>query len=98
MDPKGNLKWKAPDSREALVQEHADLLAAIRNGTYINTLNTLVNATLTAITGRMSAYSGKQFKFDWALSKSRESFMPKELKFGKKPISSIPIPGKNQLV
>lgn len=98
MDPKGNLKWKAPDSREALVQEHADLLAAIRNGTYINTLNTLVNATLTAITGRMSAYSGKQFKFDWALSKSRESFMPKELKFGKKPISPIPIPGKNQLV
>lgn len=90
--------WKAPSSREALVQEHANLLAAIRSGQYINTLNPLINATLTAITGRMSAYSGLEFKFDWALSKSRESLMPKELKFGKNPISPIPVPGKNQLV
>lgn len=97
-DYKGNVIWKAPSSREALVQEHANLLAAIRSGQYINTLNPLINATLTAITGRMSAYSGLEFKFDWALSKSRESLMPKELKFGKNPISPIPVPGKNQLV
>ena len=45
------------------VQEHIDLIRIIRAGQKINELQTVAESTLTAIMGRMSAYSGKAVNF-----------------------------------
>lgn len=41
------------------VQEHVDLIQSIRDGTLLNEARPLAEATLTAIMGRLSAYSGQ---------------------------------------
>ena len=81
------------------------MLDSIRSGRRANTLDTLVNSTLVAVAGRMSAYSGKKFKYEWFLKKSGESLVPKNVDlYGreqdlrvKNPVS-VPVPGKYRLV
>ena len=46
------------------VQEHIDLIKAIRDDKPLNELEHVTNSTFTAILGRMSAYSGKTLKWD----------------------------------
>ena len=79
------------------VAEHKFLLDAIRNGRRVNTMDALLGSNLIAIAGRMSAFSGKKFKYGWMLAKSQESLAPKEWKFGKRAVS-VPVPGKYELV
>ena len=65
LDSNGKVVWKfegeAPDS---LVQEHADFVRAIRSGTPVNTAKDTAIATLVAIMGRESAYTGKAVLYD----------------------------------
>ena len=42
------------------MQEHTDLIESIRSGKPINELKNVAESTLTAIMGRMSAYTGKE--------------------------------------
>lgn len=79
------------------VAEHKFLLDAIRNGRRVNTMDALLGSNLIAIAGRMSAFSGKKFKYGWMLAKSQESLAPKEWKFEKRKVS-VPVPGKYELV
>jgi hypothetical protein len=60
------------------VQEHTDLIESIRSGTPLNELKQVAESTLTAIMGRMSAYTGKEVTWDQALN-SQEDLMPKDL-------------------
>lgn len=83
---------------ECMQAEHAFLLNSIRNGNRVNTINELVNSTLLAIAGRMSAFTGKKFKFDWMMKRSKESLAPEKFEFGKRPVSAVPVPGKTKLV
>jgi predicted dehydrogenase len=46
------------------VQEHMDLIKAIRDDKPLNELENVTNSTFTAILGRMSTYSGKTLKWD----------------------------------
>lgn len=46
------------------VQEHVDLVKAIRDNKPLNELEQVTNSTFTAILGRMAAYSGKTLKWD----------------------------------
>jgi myo-inositol 2-dehydrogenase / D-chiro-inositol 1-dehydrogenase len=46
------------------VQEHADLIKAIRDDKPLNELEQVTNSTFAAILGRMSTYSGKSLKWD----------------------------------
>ncbi len=80
------------------VAEHKYLLQAIRAGRRVNRLDELIGSTMLAIAGRMSAYSGKKFKYGWVLAKSKESLAPKEWKFGKYPLTGVPVPGKYPLL
>jgi len=98
-DRKGNKLWVCDKTKckESLVQEHKFLLDAIRNGRRVNTMDALLGSNLIAIAGRMSAFSGKKFKYGWMLAKSQESLAPKEWKFGKRAVS-VPVPGKYELV
>ena len=83
---------------QCMEMEHKFLLDAIREGRKVNTLTTLVNSTLWAIAGRMSAFSGKKFKFEWMMRKSKEDLVPKQIAFVKNPVAGVPVPGKYKLV
>ncbi|MGI8784512.1 MAG: Gfo/Idh/MocA family protein [Acidobacteriota bacterium] len=60
-DPKGKVVWKyeGPKSNP-IVQEHSDLVRAIRTGKPYNTARETAISTLMAIMGRESAYTGKE--------------------------------------
>ncbi len=97
-DLKGNVIY-APeaDVPQALEMEHKYLLDNIRAGKQVNTLKTLVNSTLLAIAGRMSAFSGKKFKFEWMMRRSKENLVPAKMGFYKNPVAGVPVPGKYRL-
>ena len=83
---------------KAYVQEHVDLVAAITSGKPVNESGRLADSTLTAIMGRMSAYTGKQVTWEQAMQ-SKLDIWPKEpLAFGPWPVPAVPMPGKEQLV
>ena len=82
---------------EPYVQEHTDLIESVRSGKPINELKTVAESTLTAIMGRMSAYTGKAVTWEQALN-SQEELMPPKLAFGEPvPFPSVAIPGQTQL-
>ncbi len=99
-DKKGKVLWEAPKTNvQCLVNEHKVLLDSIRSGQRVNKVDQLVNSTLLAIAGRMSAFSGKKFKFDWVLAKSKENFCPETIDLKRKmPVGGIPVPGKYPLI
>lgn len=82
------------DDRDPYVQEHMDLLASIRGeGPYLNEGVRCAESTMTAIMGRMSAYTGKKLTFEEALN-SDLSLVPGELDFSKSyEFPAVPIPG-----
>jgi myo-inositol 2-dehydrogenase / D-chiro-inositol 1-dehydrogenase len=80
------------------VQEHTDLIESIRAGKPINELKNVAESTLTAIMGRMSAYTGKVVSWEQALN-SKEHLMPDRLDRSiSMQVSPVPIPGKTPLV
>ena len=96
----GEKTWRYPrdkDDTDPYVQEHIDLIASIRAGKPINELKQVAESTLTAIMGRMSAYTGQEVTWDQALN-SKESIVPDKLAFGPLPVPPVAIPGKTELV
>jgi myo-inositol 2-dehydrogenase/D-chiro-inositol 1-dehydrogenase len=79
------------------VQEHADLIRAIREDAVLNELKNVTDSTMTSILGRMSTYSGKSITARDALNKPewREDTMPKNLTLDMElPVDPIPVVGK----
>lgn len=83
--------------QDPYLQEHIDLIASLRAGKPINELKNVTESTLTAIMGRMSAYTGKEVTWEQALN-SKESLVPANLAFGPMPTPPIPMPGTTELV
>jgi len=82
----------------AYVQEHKDLIEAITTKKPINEGVRLAESSLTAIMGRMSAYTGKEVAWDQALNSKLDLWPKQELAFGPFPVPPVPMPGKEQLV
>jgi len=60
---------------------------------YLNTGIETAESTMTAIMGRMAAYTGKKLTWDEALNADL-SIVPEDLDFAKSyPIGPIPVPG-----
>lgn len=78
-------------------KEHADLLASIRAGKPINEAQRIAESVLTAVMGRMSAYSGQIVTWQQAM-KSEVSLMPESLAFGPLPIPPMAIPGRDRKI
>ncbi len=95
----GTNAWKRPASDEAdpYVQEHTDLIASIRAGKPLNELKQVAESVLTAIMGRMSAYSGKAITWDEALN-STESLVPEKITFGPMSVPAVAMPGQTNSV
>jgi predicted dehydrogenase len=97
-DLKGNTIWKYPYPKEGdtdltwkvkdpYVQEHVNLVTAIRAGKTISDAEAQVNSTLITTMGRMSAYTGKDVTWDEMLN-SDLSLGPKTYAMG--PVPNIP--------
>jgi predicted dehydrogenase len=80
------------------VQEHADLIASIRAGKPLNEGRRVAESTLTAIMGRMSAYTGRTIGWDWVMNASKLDLTPPHLEFKALPPLVVPVPGKTDLV
>ena len=91
-------KYDGP-GRSGFVQEHADLISSVRTGKAINEGRQVAESTLTAIMGRMSAYTGRALKWDWAMNASELDFTLPKYDFSVDlPARPVAVPGKTKLV
>ena len=79
-------------------QEHADLIESIRAGEPLNEGRQVAESTLTAIMGRMSAYTGRALKWDWVMNASELDLSPEKYEMVDLPVRPIAIPGQTELV
>ncbi len=97
----GKKVFTAQESRKhtnPYVQEHTDLIASLRSGKPLNELKQVAESTLTAIMGRMSAYTGRAITWDMALN-SKENTYPEGLTLDMSlPEPEIPMPGTTKFV
>ena len=77
------------------VQEHADLIKSIREGKPLNEGRRIAESTLTAIMGRMSAYTGRELSWNWVMNESELDLTPSAYQMGPDPVA---IPGKTKLI
>jgi myo-inositol 2-dehydrogenase / D-chiro-inositol 1-dehydrogenase len=93
----GAKPWKFDGKDNApYVQEHTDFIASLRAGKPPNELKNVTESTLTAIMGRMSAYTGQPVTWEQALN-STEALMPPSLTFGPMEVPPVPMPGRTRL-
>ena len=93
----GEKGWRfSEEDNDPYVQEHKDLIESIRAGKPLNELKSVAESTLTAIMGRMSAYTGRVVTWEQAMN-SKESLMPAKLSWGPMPVPPIAIPGQTEL-
>ncbi len=96
--PDGTVMWKYPYPKEGdtdltwkvkdpYVQEHVNLVTAIRTGKRFSDAEAQVNSTLVTMMGRIAAYTGKDVTWEEMLN-SGLSLGPKTYAFG--PVPNIP--------
>lgn len=100
-DYDGNLLWEyqyplgddgEPTNRVAVSpydQEHIDLVTAIRNGEYINESQNVAQSVMTAMMGRISAYTGREVTWEEMMESSLK-LGPEELEWGPVDIPAVP--------
>jgi predicted dehydrogenase len=81
-----------------VIRQHADQIAAIRQGKELNEGKRIAESTLTTIMGRMSAYTGRALKWDWAMKASKLDLRPEKYEFGDLPARPVAVPGKTKLI
>ena len=80
------------------VQEHRDLIKSIRANEPLNELRQVAESNLTAIMGRMSAYTGRELSYDWVLNRSQLDLSPQHYAFGDHAVDPVAVPGQTELV
>jgi len=75
------------------VLEYAEMIEAIRKNEAINEGRQISESTLTAIMGRLAAYTGKEVTRDWMLNESALDLSPTKLEYGPGNGRPVAIPG-----
>lgn len=97
-DKDGNESWSMKgDIGSAYKQEHKDLIDSIRSGKPIVELAETAMSSLTAVMGRMAAYSGQNVTWDFVTKESELNLFPADLTSDADVESSHAIPGKTKL-
>jgi len=96
-------KSGTPEERRKLdpdhyVMEFADLISSIRKGEPINEARNVAESTMNAVMGRMSAYTGRALKWDWAMNASKLDLAPAKYEWGDLPAAPVAVPGQTPLV
>ena len=86
------------DKKEPCLKQHAEQIDAIRRDKRLNEGRRIAESTLTSIMGRMSAYTGRALKWDWAMNASKLDLTPPSYQFGDLPMPPVAIPGKTPLI
>ncbi len=86
------------ESPNPYVQEHIDLINSIKSGKPLNEGRQVAESTLTAIMGRMSAYTGRALSWDWVMNASRLDLTPPHFEFRELPPLEVAVPGKTPLI
>jgi myo-inositol 2-dehydrogenase / D-chiro-inositol 1-dehydrogenase len=79
------------------VQEHADLIASLRQREPLNEAQRMAESNLTAVMGRMSAYTGLPVTWDWAFNHSVLDLSPPRYVLGDLPSPVVAMPGQTEL-
>jgi myo-inositol 2-dehydrogenase / D-chiro-inositol 1-dehydrogenase len=94
----GSKAWTfAGDNPNPYVQEHVDLLKAITNHQPVNEARTVAESTLTAIMGRMAAYTGKTVTWEQALN-SKLDLSQQAYEMGDLSAGEVAVPGRTPLI
>jgi predicted dehydrogenase len=94
----GEKEWRFDgDNPNPFMVEHKDLIDSIRGGTYRNEAQQIAESTLSAIMGRMAAYTGQVVEWETALN-STEDLSPRAYEFGPMDVPGVAIPGMTKLV
>jgi predicted dehydrogenase len=80
------------------VEEHRDLIASIKAGQPLNEGRQVAESTMTAIMGRMSAYTGRALSWDWVMNASKLDLTPPQMEMTSLPPLEVAVPGKTPLV
>lgn len=98
---KGEKAWRWDPDKERpnpYMLEHKDLIKSIRDGKPINQGREVAESTMTAILGRMAAYSGQEVTWDQAMA-SDVSLMPANLDMAMKlEVPAVAVPGKSPII
>ena len=99
VDRDGKEIWKMEGSiGDAYKQEHKDLVDSIVAGKPIVELKQTADSSLTAVMGRMAAYTGKKVTWDFVTKESQLDLFPKDLDWnGTLPPAAHAVPGKTKL-
>ncbi len=93
----GGQSWRFRDQDvNPYQQEHLDLIESIRAGKPLIEAQETAEATLMAIMGRESAYSGQFVEWEQMLN-SNKRLGPEKYEFGPLPFPEVPIPGQYQV-
>jgi predicted dehydrogenase len=90
-----NYEW---DEINPCLRQHADQIEAIREGKPLNEGKRVAESTLTAIMGRMSAYTGRALSWDWVMNASKLDLSPPKYEFGDLPMEDVAVPGQTKLI
>jgi len=58
----------------------------------------IAESTMTAIMGRMSAYTGRAMSWDWVMNSSKLDLSPPRYEMGKLPVRPVAVPGETELI
>jgi predicted dehydrogenase len=86
------------ESPDPSVLQYKEMVNSIRNGTALNEGKQIAESTMTAILGRMSAYTGKEISWDWAMNESKLDLSPPVMQFGDKDPEPVAVPGITDLI
>jgi predicted dehydrogenase len=90
-------EYKGPRVSPA-IQEYTEMIAAIRNNQPLNDGQQVAETTMTAILGRISAYTGRAVKWNWVMKSSKLDLSPPQLAFGPVPERPVAMPGTTKLI
>ncbi len=97
----GKTEWRYEGARtNPYMQEHVHLIQGIRKGEPLNETRQVAESTLSAMMGRMSAYTGKEISWEQAMN-SQLNLVERVLKlreFGPLAVDPVAIPGKMPLI
>ena len=95
---KGNNQYTFEgESPNPSVLQYKEMIDSIRNSKALNEGKQIAESTLTAIMGRMSAYTGKTLEWNWALEDSNLDLSPAKMEFGTMERRPVAIPGTTEL-
>ncbi|MEM8671319.1 MAG: Gfo/Idh/MocA family oxidoreductase [Planctomycetota bacterium] len=99
-DRSGKEIWSMKgDIGAAYKQEHKDLVDSVRAEKPIVELKATAESSMTAVLGRMAAYSGKNVSWDFAANESTLDLFPKDFDIkGSRPEPKFAVPGTTKLV